>query len=455
MDYLIGIIVRVIVWFSKYSAMFAKWGIGAYEAWEPGKKIKLLLVGYNGMRNTGADARVVAMVEQIESVFGREQIEISVMTLDKESMRGYFPERVQLISFHTIFFLELYRQCCRHHAVLLCEGSTLKSTFANALTLFFCQAAGIMKQQKKPCIAYGSEIGTMEPFLEKIAVDLCSDTYFIVRTQDSYNELQKLGLHGHVGTDTAWTFPAEALPLDVRNKLIRDGWDGIKPLLGVAVINPFWWPVRSSIQKWVKTLITGDKTLQYNKWYYFSDSEQRKTKYQRYIAQIAQAVQQYALETDCHIVLIGMEKLDESACRDLSNLLNVPHSIILSKDETAFTLTALLRNLSLLITSRYHACVLSMEAQIPVIAISMDERLDNLMREVGLAEQYLLHVEGTDLTKAIYAAIQSAEINREFIATRMALQMQYYYETVNHMAVFLQDYLYKHFEQMDSQQERK
>ena len=29
-----------------------------YETWSPGEKLKILLVGYNGMRNTGADVRV-------------------------------------------------------------------------------------------------------------------------------------------------------------------------------------------------------------------------------------------------------------------------------------------------------------------------------------------------------------------------------------------------------------
>ena len=29
-----------------------------FEIWSPGEKLKILLVGYNGKRNTGADVRV-------------------------------------------------------------------------------------------------------------------------------------------------------------------------------------------------------------------------------------------------------------------------------------------------------------------------------------------------------------------------------------------------------------
>lgn len=104
-----------------------------------------------GARNTGADARVVAIVKQIREVFGPEQVEITVMTLSRKTL----------------------------------EGSTLKSTFANALTLFFCEASGIMAKQGKPCIAYGSEVGAMEPFLEHFASKICRDTYFITRTEES------------------------------------------------------------------------------------------------------------------------------------------------------------------------------------------------------------------------------------------------------------------------------
>ena len=47
--------------------------------------------------------------------------------------------------------------------------------------------------------------------------------------------------------------------------------------------------------------------------------------------------------------------------------------------------------LSALVTSRYHAAVLSMETGCPIIAVSMDERLDGLMKEISTDEELLLH----------------------------------------------------------------
>ena len=79
-------------------------------------------------------------------------------------------------------------------------------TFAEALCVFYCEAAGIMRQQGKPCVAYGSEVGRLDGWLAQLSRDLCRDVFFIVRTEESLQNLRALGLHGRLGTDTAWTF---------------------------------------------------------------------------------------------------------------------------------------------------------------------------------------------------------------------------------------------------------
>ena len=108
-----------------------------------------------------------------KTLFGPDQVQLTVMTLDAQTMDGYFDDDVELLTFSSLFPFDLLRACTTHHAAVLCEGSTLKSTFANALTLFMCEAAGVMSGQGKPCIAYGSEVGEMEPFLARAAAKLC------------------------------------------------------------------------------------------------------------------------------------------------------------------------------------------------------------------------------------------------------------------------------------------
>lgn len=54
--------------------------------------------------------------------------------------------------------------------------------------------------------------------------------------------MEKLGLKGHVGTDTAWIYDGAISAKRADKQLVKAGWDGEKPLIGIAVINPFCWP---------------------------------------------------------------------------------------------------------------------------------------------------------------------------------------------------------------------
>lgn len=84
-------IVRLMVWLAGFAKQLSRIGLCRYEEWHKGEKLKLLLVGYNGARNTGADARVVALVRQLEEALGTDNVELTVMTLERDNTQGYFP----------------------------------------------------------------------------------------------------------------------------------------------------------------------------------------------------------------------------------------------------------------------------------------------------------------------------------------------------------------------------
>ena len=430
MDRLLSYFIRLIVWFSRFAKPLSHIGLFKYDEWSKDKPIKILLVGYNGARNTGADARVVALTQQITEKMGAEEAQLTVMTLDTNHVDGYFSKRVRLFPFTTVFFFSLLRAASTHHVAVLCEGSTLTRTFADALTLFFCEAAGIMKRQGKPCIAYGSEVGQMDGWLATLCHDMCSDTTFIVRTEESLKNLKALSLKGHIGTDTAWTFKDLERERWAREQLLNDGWDGQQPLIGVAVINPFCWPVRPSLWRWFKAMITRDFSTQYNKMYFFSDSEERREKYERYLHEMATAINHYQQERNAFVVILGMEQLDTETCQRFGQLIKGPYCIHTSSTCDVFQMTGLLRQLSLLVTSRYHAAVLSMDRAIPIVAVSMDGRLDGIIREIGLDKDYLHHVDDQHLGEAIIVSIHQAEKHREEIKISIHHHVELYKKKV-------------------------
>jgi polysaccharide pyruvyl transferase WcaK-like protein len=52
-------------------------------------------------------------------------------------------------------------------------------------------------------------------------------------------------------------------------------------------------------------------------------------------------------------------------------------------------MTSILRGLDFLVTARYHACVLSMAAQVPQIAAGHDLRLKSIYVELGLQDLFV------------------------------------------------------------------
>ena len=420
-------------------------GLSKSEVWKPGDKLKILLVGYNGKRNTGADVRVAEMVKQINRVLGEDSIEIGILTLDVDNIKVYFDPSTKLIEFSTIYFKDLLDACSQYHMAVLCEGSTLKSRFANALTLFFCEAAGVMKKQGKTCIAYGSEAGEMDPFVRKMASNLCSDTYFIARTEPSLKIIAEMGLEGHFGTDTAWTFPPADRAWAENELREKTGWDGKKPILGVAVINPFYWPVKPSLAKLVRAGVTRNWEHHYEKWYFFTWSEERARLYRAYIDGIANAVNRFRAAHDVHVVIIGMEALDYDACQDLSAALDSPAGIFSSRFYDGHQMTAILHTLSMLVTSRYHARVLSMTGGVPSIAVSMDERLYNILEECGHLDDYYFPTDEPELEEKLSQSMEKLWENRDEVSEEIRRSIPRYLRIMSEMGSFFREYVEKSF----------
>ncbi len=379
-----------------------------FRVWKPSEKLKILVVGYNGKRNTGSDARVESMVRQFYHLLGTENIEIGIITLDKQNSSPYFPPPTKQIEISPYFFAPLLKACSDYHMVVLSEGGCLKSNFSNSLLCFFSEAAGIMKKQGKPCVAYGVEAGHIDKKIFNVIKSNFDKTVFIGRTKPSVEKIKDFGYVAHLGTDTAWIFnpaPKDWAINELKSKL---NWDGVQPLVGIAVINPFWWPVRPDIRRFLSGDAKKRPEYHYDKWYFMADSESRRRKFQTYISSIAQAVNRFSKDKQCKVAIFGMEALDLYPCEEFSKLLQPDCHVFSSRDYDTYQITAMLRSLTLLITSRYHAQVLSMPAGVPTIAISMDERLHNLMEEINCLDDYYLKTDDENLEEKLLNAMQTA-----------------------------------------------
>lgn len=379
-----------------------KWMLGSGRRWHPGEKLKLLFTGYNGTRNTGADVRVEEMLRQIRHILGEENCELSVLSQNFDLTSGYF-KGINQVKLPDIFPQMLYREIPKFDGVVACEGSMFKSKFANALTTMMVGSLGIASAQNKLSVGYGAEAGHMDPMLAKMVARYCKDSLVITRNPESQDVLGKLGVSTELGTDTAWTFEPHANEYGYA-ELRKAGWDEQSPVLVVCPINPFWWPVKASVSKFVaKTLFGAYKDSHYRSVYFHRSGPEVDAAYKHYLTGMSNAVERFRKENGVFVVLVCMEMLDRKACEEMSvNLGGVP--IFSSETYDMYQLVSILRSCHLMVSSRYHGIVTSMPALVASAGVTMDERIRNLMHERG-HQDLLLNVDDPDLEERLYSVM--------------------------------------------------
>jgi polysaccharide pyruvyl transferase WcaK-like protein len=437
MDYVLEAWVAGLIELSKF-----EWLLGAGQSWKPGTPLKLLFTGYNGTRNTGSDVRVEEMLRQVRKVLGERNLALSVLTQNFELTRGYFGDARQVF-LPDVFPPILHSEVPKHDGVIVCEGSMFKSKFSNALTTMFIGALGIAAAQNKLSVGYGAEAGAMDPSLQSMCRRYCRDSTVITRNIESQDVLGKLGIPTELGTDTAWTF--EPLGPEYGRKALRDaGWDGVTPVLAVCPINPFWWPVKPSLMKWVAHSVAGAyKKSHYRTIYFHRSGADVDADYERYLTAMADGVRKYRQGRSVFPVLIAMEMLDRDACEQIAEKLG-GCPVFCSDTFNMYEIVSILRASHRLLSSRYHAIVTSMPAGVPSAGVTMDERIRNLMRERG-HEHLLMRVDEDELDDKIFAALRSLDEQADEIRETMASTVVRNLQVMARMGVYLAEQVTRRF----------
>ena len=427
----------------------ASWVLGKGKPWQPGKELKLLFAGYNGTRNTGSDVRVEEMLRQIRHILGADKVEFSVMSQNLDFSKGYFSD-TQQVHLPDIFPPFLANEVPKHDGVVACEGSMFKSKFANALTTMMIGSLGIAAAQNKLSVGYGAEAGHMDPLVRKMCGRYCQNSFVITRNEESRTVLRELNVPTELGTDTAWTFEPE--PAEYGRKVLRDaGWDGNSTVLVVCPINPFEWPVKASIGKFLVRGVTGAyKESHYRSVYFHNSGATADRAYSQYLTAITNAVDAFRKQRKVFVVMAAMERLDARPARKISEKLGgVP--IFTSDDYNMYQLVSILRACHMMASSRYHGIVTSMPGLVPSAGITMDERIRNLMRERG-HQDLLMNVDDVDLEPKLLAALEKLCKERESIANGIAKTVVRNLKVMARMGVYFEEEVQRRYPDFPTRQ---
>jgi polysaccharide pyruvyl transferase WcaK-like protein len=347
---------------------------------------KILLVGYNGANNIGAEALLLSDIEDVRAVFGPEAL-ITVPSLNASNLRRYVQEgpNLHIVPMPILFPFALRQLVAEHDLIMLVEGHCYMDDSTSVLLWAYLWATYCAHAMGKPCLAYAVDAGELSPANRRLVRREASRTdLIIVRSQGAADRLHACGVTApvQVTADNAFGFQAHKSDAGWVGQVWPEAHSG---LAGLAMVNYYQWPV--VMRPW------GRREDSYGKWpYYFSSSPERQHAAEELADGYAALADCLVTEHDKSIALICMEELDERFAHKVhERMVHANRARLFSAREySASQITALLQSIDLLVTSRYHACILSLPAQVPQLAVGHDLRLKTIYDELGLVDEFFL-----------------------------------------------------------------
>lgn len=375
---------------------------------------KVFLLGYGGANNTGAEIRILTIIDDVRAAFG-PHVEITLGTVDREKTLRVLGEEagVHVVQLPYVFPLAVWRLTRRHDIVILVEGSTFKDNWSSALLYLFLWGAWTAHRHGNLTVAYAVDAGRMSALNQRLTRWVCDKIDLIItRTAAAREQLRALGVRRDIAVTTDTAFQFSDVPAA----------QAATPVVGLAPVEFYQWPVR--FQLW------GRKEHCYHWPYYFTWNEERLQR----SASLVDAWVALATDIVCNrgwrVQLIAMEQLDTAICQKILDKL--PPSVREHVD-TSFAgeqppqaIVRTLRGLNYLATSRYHACVLSMAGKVPQMALYHDERLISIYKEIGI-EHYALSYAQADIASRLRATFDDMVDNADGIADRLDERLQSYF----------------------------
>jgi polysaccharide pyruvyl transferase WcaK-like protein len=344
-------------------------------------------VGYNGANNTGSEARLLAIIEDVRELLGPEAL-ITIPTLNEVNLRRYVheTETLRIAPVPSIYFFALRRLVARHDLVMLVEGSCYLDTWTSALLWAFLWATKQAARYDKPCLAYAVDSGDLSPSNKRRVQREASKTDLIItRTQAAAGRLRDLRVTAPIDVTADAAFSFEMDPAD-EGILPRTWPEASSGVVGLSVVDFYCWPV--VIRPW------GRGRDCYRWPYYFSRSKERTRRTSELARGFAAEADRIIEEHDRSVALLCMEELDEPLAREVMSRMAHPDRarMFSSREHNASQMTGVLRGLDMLVSSRYHACVNSMAAAVPFVGVGHDVRLKDLFKDLGIYDDlYIEH----------------------------------------------------------------
>jgi polysaccharide pyruvyl transferase WcaK-like protein len=388
---------------------------------QPSDGLKVLLVGYNGANNTGSESRLISIIDELYEIIGKNTI-ITIPTLNEKNLKRYITvnDNLKIVPIPSLYVLALLKLVKQHDLILLIEGSCYMDSWTSALLWAFLLTTTYSKAFKKPCAAYAVDSGDLSAFNKYLVKREASKTdLIIVRSKYAAERLRSIGVTAPIKVTADTAFYYQESPDD--HSILRKIWPDATKLIGISVVDFTLWPV--VLRPW------GREKDRYKWPYYFSRSKERKKMRKNLIQGWVTTINYINKKYGRKVALICMEDLDEPLAREIVEKIDDQNycKVFSSRELNTSQMTSILINLDLLITSRYHAAVLSLRKLVPQIAVGHDFRLTSLYKDLELYEDYFVSHESSqlwdDLKTKIDLLIKNPNIQEKILKKGLNMQL--------------------------------
>lgn len=340
--------------------------------------LRVLLLSYSGAGNTGADLRTIETIAQIQDVFAHRVPRIKLLALGTLFDHRVLARVKKLDSPLQYLPDALVEAVAEADLVLNVEGSTYTSKFSDSLAGMLIGGVALAHAQGCPAASYGVDSGTMSASLQRFVRRNAQRGLVICRNDAACAQLAELGVSGQRGADAAWRWRA-------RERAAASG-ERAGRVAVLCVQNPFWWPVYADAPRARALDASGEESpLRYGALHFHRWDAARERAYDRYLSRFA-ALCAGLRERGYEPVIVGMEQLDQAACRDLAARLPFKVRIVARGQADLEAVATTVAHADCVVTTRYHAAVLAVSHGVPVLGLSIDERIDRLLDEAGLGD---------------------------------------------------------------------
>jgi polysaccharide pyruvyl transferase WcaK-like protein len=341
--------------------------------------LRILLLGYLGAGNTGADVRAIETIRQLRRILAGRPIAFTLLGFGELFDHPGFGDVARLTLATPYLPDALDAAVPGFDIVLNVEGSTYTSRFSDALAGSLIGGVALAAAHGSLAYAYGADTGAMSARLAAFAVScaaLAPDARVFCRSDASFARLGALGARPERGADAAWLYrvPADARP--------------VQPPLppryaALCPNNPYCWPVLTDVRRALAAGSTPHAPGRHGPFTFYSWDDARARRFERYAigyAALADALRERGIEP----VLVAMERSDLAACEAIAARTAVGPRIVARPHASIDAVIGTLAQARCVIATRYHAALFAMAHAVPVFGVSMDERIGQLLDDAQL-----------------------------------------------------------------------